>query len=122
LEQDNLLLRGSVVDRLGDFKSLVEISILVMALGEVEFVLCDFGIKLRELFVDTSRVEKILAHIVAVGEKGHGPASGAELQLIAEEVDGLGRRISYFLVFGLLDELVDGLGALSVCYLVLLHF
>ena len=74
------------------------------------------------MLVDTSRVEKILAHVVAVGEKGHGSASGAKLELVAEEVDGLGRCIAYFLIFCLLDELIDCLGALSVCYLVLLHF
>jgi hypothetical protein len=89
LEQDYLLLGGCIVDGLGHFECLIEISVFVMALGEVQFVLCDFWIEFGELFVDSGRVEEILTHVVAVGEEGHGSAPGAKLELVAEEVDGL---------------------------------
>jgi hypothetical protein len=84
------LLGSRIIDGLGDFECLIEIPILVVTLGEVEFVLGHFWVEFRELFIDSGRVEEILTHIVAVGEKRHRSASWAKLQLVAEEVDGLG--------------------------------
>lgn len=61
-----------------------------MALGQIEPVLGDVGVVFDELFVDPGGVGEVLRHIVAVGEEGHGPGPGAELELVVEVVDGLG--------------------------------
>lgn len=74
-----------------------------MALCQVQFVLCDFWIEFGELFVYSSGVEEILAHVVAVGEEGHGSAPGAKLEFVAEEVDGLngGGDTSWYFAFSI---------------------
>lgn len=69
LEEDHFLLESWVIDGLGDLESLIEISIFVVTLGQVEFVVSNFWVELGELFVDSGGVEEILAHVVAVGEK-----------------------------------------------------
>jgi hypothetical protein len=71
LKKNDFLLRSWVIDPLGDFQGLFEISVFVMTLGQIEFVLSDFWVKLGELFVDSGGVQEVLAHIVAVGEEGH---------------------------------------------------
>ena len=60
-----------------------------MALSKIEFVLGDFRVEFRELFIYSCRVKKILTHIVAIGKKGHRSTSGAKLELVAEMVDSL---------------------------------
>lgn len=79
LQEDHLLLESGVVNRLSHLQGLVEVPIFVVALSQIELVVSDFWVELRELFVDSSGVEEILAHVIAVGEKGHGSASGTEL-------------------------------------------
>ena len=78
-----------VADGLRHLEGLIEITVFVVTLSEIQLVLSDLWVEFRELFVDTSRVEEVLTHVVAIGEKGHGSATGTELQLITEVVDGL---------------------------------
>lgn len=89
LEKYHFLLRSRVIDCLGDFEGLLEISIFVMALGQIQFVLGDFGVEFGELLVDSGWVEEVLAHVVAIGEKGHGSTPRAKLQFVAKVGDGL---------------------------------
>ena len=91
LEEDDVLLGVGVADGLRHLQGLIEIPVLVVTLGQIQLVLGDLWVELRELLVDSGRVEEILAHVVAVGKEGHRSASGAELQLVAEVVDGLCR-------------------------------
>lgn len=69
LEKDDLLLRAGVIDALRNFQSLIEVTIFVVTLGEIKFILCYFWVKLGELFVDSGRVQEILAHVVAIGKQ-----------------------------------------------------
>ena len=89
LEKYHFLLRSRIVDCLGDFEGLLEISIFVMTLGQIQFVFCDFGVEFGELLVDSGWVEEVLAHVVAIGEKGHGSTPRAKLQFVAKVGDGL---------------------------------
>ena len=69
LEQNNLLLVGSVTDGLSHLQGLVEVAIFVMTLGQVKLVFGDLGIEFGELLVHTCRVEEVLAHVVAIGKE-----------------------------------------------------
>ena len=60
-----------------------------MALSQVQFVLSHLRVKFRKLLVDSRRVQKILAHIVAICKQRHGSTSGTKLQFIAEMIDSL---------------------------------
>jgi hypothetical protein len=101
LKQYDFLLRSGVVDGLGDLEGLFEITVFIVTLSEVEFVLCDFWIEFRELFVNSCRVEEILTHVVAVSEEGHRPTARAELEFVTEMVNGLDRRkpTSWYLAY-----------------------
>ena len=69
LEQNDLLLVGSVTDGLSHLQGLVEVAIFVMTLGQVKLVFGDLGIEFGELLVHACRVEEVLAHVVAIGKE-----------------------------------------------------
>ena len=69
LEEDDFLLVGRVADRLGHLESLLQITVFVVRLGEVQLVLGHLGVELRELFVNSGRVEEVLAHVVTISEE-----------------------------------------------------
>lgn len=69
LEENYFLLIGWILNVLGHLYSLIIIPIFIVALGKIEFVFGDFRVVFGKLFVDSSRVEEILAHIIAIGQK-----------------------------------------------------
>jgi hypothetical protein len=62
------LLVGWVIYGLRYFQCLLEISVFIVTLSKVKFILGYFGVEFRELFVDSGRVEEVLAHVVAIGK------------------------------------------------------
>ena len=66
LKQYQLLVIIRVVDRLRDLECLVEVTVFVVTLGQVELVFGHVGVVFGKLLVDSGGVQEILAHVVAV--------------------------------------------------------
>ena len=64
-----------------------------MTLGQIELVLCDFWVELGQLFIDSRGIQEVLAHVIAIGKKGHGSASRAKLKFITKVINGLNDQL-----------------------------
>ena len=82
LQQDDFLRVLGILNAHGHLERLLQITILVMTLCQVQLVLRDLGIKLGQLLINSGRVQKVLAHVVAVGQEGHRSTAWTELQLV----------------------------------------
>ena len=89
LQQNDLLGGLRILNPHGHFKRLLQVPILVVTLRQVQLILRDLGIKLRQLLIHSGRVQKVLTHVVAVRQEGHRSTAWTELQLVVQLVDCL---------------------------------